>query len=236
MDGRLAHAQGGRPQLRDQLAVPGDTGDVAFPRKARERRHEVRRQRPRAPHVDIEAGIARGDVNVERLAHGTDRFRNRPRRIDGAIQALGQNRTAVDRHQAMRAGGGKADLEHVMGAAPGVEYGAVAALAVGVDEVGDRHAEAGLPQRFDHEIALPSAVACEIPVLHGATAAYPEMRTDGDDALGARLADAQQPAAIRMPGDGFDFDRFAGQRAGHIDRASSAGGDAVAAMANLVDY
>jgi hypothetical protein len=106
---------------------------------------------------------------------------------------------------------------------------------VRVDELGDRRVEARLPQRFDYEIALPGAVARKVPVLYGATAAYAEMRADGRDALGAWRVDVQKAAAIRMPGDGVDFDRFAGQSAGHIDWAVGAAGDAVTAMPELLD-
>ena len=38
----------------------------------------------------------------------------------------------------------KTDFEHVMGAAPGVEDDAAAAVAVSVDEVGNRRLDAGL--------------------------------------------------------------------------------------------
>ena len=89
-----------------------------------------------------------------------------------------------------------------------------------VDELSDRRVEARLPHRFDDEIALPGAVARKVPVLHGATAAYGEMRADGSDALAARRVDVQEAAAIRMPGDGVDFDPFhrAGRRAHRLGR------------------
>ena len=119
---------------------------------------ERRRQRAGAAHVDVEAGIGRGDLDVERFFRGTERFGDRPGGVERAVEAFGQNRTAVDRDHVMRARGGKPDLEHVMGAAPGVEYGAAAAFAVRVDEIGDRRIEPGLPQRLDDEIALPRAI------------------------------------------------------------------------------
>ncbi len=117
-----------------------------------------------------------------------------------------------------------------------MEYRPAATLAVGVYQVGDRHVEARRPQRFDHEIALPGAVGRKLPVLHGATAAYTEMWADRSDALGARPVDVQESATIRMSGNGVDLDRLAGQRAGHIDRAVGAWGNAIAAMAELVDH
>jgi hypothetical protein len=123
-----------------------------------------------------------------------------------------------------------------MGAAPGMEYRPAAAFAVSVDEVGDRRLEARLAQGLDDEIALPGTVVRKVPVLHGATSAHTEMRADRSDTFGARSIDVQEPAAIGMSGDGVDFNRFAGQGAGHIDRAIGACGDAVAAVAELLDH
>jgi hypothetical protein len=45
----------------------------------------------------------------------------------------------------MGAGGRKADFEDVMDAAPGMENGAAAAVAMGVDQVGDRRLDIDLP-------------------------------------------------------------------------------------------
>ena len=104
------------------------------------------RQRAGAAHVDVEAGIGRGDLNVERLFRGIERFGNRPGGVDRAVEAFGQDRTAVDRDDVVRARGGEADLKHVMRAAPGMEHGPAAALAMRVDEIGDRRVEAGLAQ------------------------------------------------------------------------------------------
>jgi hypothetical protein len=73
-------------------------------------------------------------------------------------------------------------------------------------------------------------------MLYGATSAYAEMRTDRSDTFAARPVDVEQPAPIRMPGDGLDLDRLAGQGAGHVDRAVGAGGDAVAVVTELVNH
>ncbi len=61
------------------------------------------------------------------------------------------------------------------------------------------------------------------------------MRTDRRDALGARRFDAQQMAAVGMAGPGLDLDGFARQRVGHVERPRRRVGDAVAAMAELID-
>ena len=72
-------------------------------------------------------------------------------------------------------------------------------------------------------------------MLHGAAAADAEMRADRRDALRTRTLDLQEPAPVGMPCDLIDFDRLAGQRAGHVDRAGGTVGDAVAAMAQPGD-
>jgi len=54
-----------------------------------------------------------------------------------------------------------------------------------IDEFADRRVEARLPQRFDHQVALPCAVMRLVPMLHGAAAAHAKMRTDRRDARGA---------------------------------------------------
>ena len=53
-----------------------------------------------------------------------------------------QHRAAVDRHDVMRAQRREADLEHVVGAAPGMKHRAPAALAMRIDQVVDRRARA----------------------------------------------------------------------------------------------
>ena len=92
----------------------------------------------------------------------------------------------------MRARRREADLEHVARAAPRMQHGAPAALAMRVDQVVDRRVEPGLRERVDDEIALPGAVALAAPVLQRAAAADAEMRADRRDPLRAR---ASRPAA-----------------------------------------
>ena len=132
-----------------------------------------------------------------------------------------QDRAAVDRNQMVGTRRRKADLEHIVRAAPGMKYGAAAAVAMGIDQLGDRRVEPGLAQRLDDEIALPGAIAGGVPVLHGAAAAHAEMRANRRDALRARRVDVQKPPPVGMAGDVLDLDRFAGQRAGNIDRPSA---------------
>ena len=61
-------------------------------------------------------------------------------------------------------------------AAPGVQHGAPAAFAVGIDEIGNRCFDPGLGERGDCKPPLPSAVGVGAPVLHRAAAAGAEMR------------------------------------------------------------
>src|SRR5271156_3093184 len=135
----------------------------------------------------------------------------------------------------MGARGGKTDFQYRLGADSGMEDSAAAALAMRVDEFAHRKIQSRLPQSLDHEIALPRAVLDRLPVLHGAAAAYAEMRTDRRDAFCTRLLDVEQPAAVGVAGDCFDLDRFARQCAGNVNRSCRAVGDTVAAMAEPGD-
>ncbi len=130
---------------------------------------------------------------------------------------------------------GKADLQHAMGGAAGMEHDAAASRAMGVDEVVDRRRNAGLAQRIDHEIAFPGAIARGLPMLERAAPAYAEMGTDRRDARGARGLDTQQMAAIGMPGPRLGRDGLARQRVGHVDRPGRRQRDAVAVAADVVD-
>ena len=221
--------------MRDQFAVAGEPRQVLPRGDARQRRHHIGRQRTRAAHVDVEAGVGRGHRNVERLIGGIEQFRHGPGGLKRAVEAFGEDRAAVDCDHMVRARRRKPDFEHVMSAAPGVKHDAAAAVAVGVDEVGDRCGDAGLLQRGDDQIALPFAVGRTLPMLQGAAAANAEMRADRRDALRARRLHIEKLPAVGMAGPVLDLDRLAGQRAGDIDRAVGTVGDAVAAMAEPID-
>ena len=54
----------------------------------------------------------------------------------------------------MRARRGEADFEHVVDAAPGMKHGAAAAVAMRVDQLGDRRVDTGLAERLDDEAAF----------------------------------------------------------------------------------
>ncbi len=233
---RPADAHGRHPALRHHFAVAGQPGEVALLRHLRQRRGERRREGAGAANVDIEPGVRRRDVNIERLHRGSEHLGDRPGRLDSAAEPRRQHRTSVDRDQAVGAGGGEADLQHFVRAAPGMQDGAAAAVAMGIDQIADRRLEPGLLQRFDDETALPGAVTRRLPMLDGAAAAHAEMRTDRRNALRARRLDAQQMPPVGMAGDRLDLDRFARQRAGHINRAVRAFGNPVAAVADLFDH
>ena len=149
---------------------------------------------------------------------------------DGA--STGQRSIADD---VVRAERGEADFDDVARAAPGMERGAAAAVAVGVDQFVDRRIEAGLRERVDDQAALPFAIAGRGPMLDRAAAANAEMRAERLDALRARGLDPQQMAAIRMAGDALDLDGLARQRVGHEQRPRRRVRHAVAAVGEAVD-
>ena len=130
--------------------MAGDAGEAMGLGDRGERRSEPRIERARAPDVHIDAGIGRGRLDVERLAGRAQRLGHRPGGLDDSGKAGREDRAAVDRHDAMGLARGKADLQHVMGGAAGVQHDAAASCAMGVDEVVDLGRDAGLAQGIDH--------------------------------------------------------------------------------------
>ena len=137
-DGRL-HA------LRHQFAVPGDAGEPMRLGDAGERRRHLRGERARTAHVYVDAGVGRGRLDVERLAGAPQGLGDRPCGVDDAVEAGRQNRTAVDRHDAVGAECSKAHFENVVGAAAGMKHAAPAALAMGVDRRSPTAVGAAMP-------------------------------------------------------------------------------------------
>src|SRR5581483_11057989 len=85
------------------------------------------------------------------------------------------------------------------------------------------------------KLALPGTIGARIQVLHGAAAAYAEMRTDRRNARWARVLDPQQLPPVGMAGNGFHLHGFAGQGASDEDRFRSAVNYAVAMVTKTVD-
>ena len=210
----------------------GETMDLG---KAHQRGGSLRRQAARAAHVNVEPGIGRRHLDVERLLHRAERFGERPGDADGAVERSGQHRATIDRDDVVCPVGRKADLEHVMHAAPRMEHRAPPTLPVRIDQVADRGVDARLPQRCADQGVLPFPIALEIPVLGLAAAAHAEMRADRRDASRARRLDAQQVTPVRMARKGLDLHHLARQRVGHESRPSGRLGDAVAAMTEARD-
>jgi hypothetical protein len=65
-----------------------------------------------------------------------------------------------------------------------MQHGAPPAVAMRIDQCVDWCLDPGLLQRRHHEIALPCAIRCLRPMLGGAAAANPEMRTKRRNAVG----------------------------------------------------
>ena len=89
--------------------------------QARQRGDHGWRQRPRAAHVDIEAAIGGGDLDVERLGGRLQHLGERPGGVERAAQAGIEDRAIVDRDDGVAAGGGKADAQFAVGAAAGMD-------------------------------------------------------------------------------------------------------------------
>ena len=178
------------------------------------------RYRAGAAHVDIEAAIGRGDLDVERLSHRDQRLGDGPGRLDRAVQMRIQDRTAVDRYDVVRIGRGKSDLENVMRSHPRVQRDAAAAEAMGIDQRRDLAIDPGLRQRRDHEFALPGAIASASQCWIAQPPQTPKCGQNGVDPRRACGLDRDQSAAVGMvAGNRRDLDRFAAEGVGHVDLA-----------------
>src|SRR5437016_3559597 len=109
---------------------------------------------------------------------------------------------------------------------------AAAAVAMGIDEVGDRRLDPLMRKRRGDEAALPDAVARFLPVLQSAAAAGAEIGADRRDAVGRRRDIFAHIAPIAVAGDD---DGFAGQRVRNIYLSALGLRDAIALMADAVD-
>ena len=112
-------------------------------------------ERARAAYVDIEAGVSRCRLDVERLASGFEHFGNGPSRPKRAAKPGCQNRAFVNGNDVVRARRCEADLENIMGAEPGVQHSAPAACAVGVDQIANGRHNICLGHCFHHQRAFP---------------------------------------------------------------------------------
>ena len=112
---------------------------------------------------------------------------------------------------------------------------APAACAVGVEERFDLTFDAGMRQGIDHDLAFPGAIGFRLPVLNGAAAATAEIFAERLDPFGAGALDAGQLPAVGVIGHRFGLDGLAAKRIGHEQGLAVGKGDAVAAMADMID-
>ena len=148
-----------RRALRNQFAVAGEPREPMRSRDPGERSRCAAALSAPEPRTSTSrpASVAVTWMSSGLLAPSSA-SRDRARGRERAVERGRQHRAGVDRHDVMRARRGKADLEHAARAAPGMERGAAAAVAVGVDQRVDRRVDAGLPQRRDDQAALPFAI------------------------------------------------------------------------------
>ncbi len=227
-DLRPAHGHDRRSQLRHDVAVARESRQMMALRNVGKSGDIHCRQRSRSTQIHIKAGRGGGHSNVERLAHVRNSLGNGPGHGDCIAKARGEDGAVIYGDDAMGLAGGKSHFEHVAGAAARVENGAPASFAMGIDQFVYRRFEPDLCERIDDEGTLPLAIACVIPVLERAAAANSKMRTDRCDALGARILDLDQMAAVAMPRPRLGFDDFAGQGIRHVKRARRRVADAIA--------
>ena len=104
-----------------------------------------------------------------------------------------------------------------------------------IDQRLDLTFDAGMCQRIDHDPAFPGAIGRGLPMLDGAAAAIAKISTERRDALRAGAIDPQQAPAVGMAGDRRDFDGFTAQRIRDEHAPAAGQGDAIAAVADMID-
>src|SRR5215213_2961302 len=129
----------------------------------------------------------------------------------------------------------KADLQNVSAAVACVQDDPATAVAMGVDDLVNRRAQARLREGLDNQAAFPAEVPQRLPVLDGAAAAESEMRAQWCNAIGVRSFDVQQTPPVRMTGNAFNRDAFARQCVGHENRTPRRLCHPVSAVADAID-
>ena len=104
-----------------------------------------------------------------------------------------------------------------------------------VDQFIDRAFDAGMPERIDHDSALPRAIGLRLPVLNRTTAAAAEISAERRDPLRAGVLDLHQLPAVGMTIYRVDVDALAAERIGHEHGLAAGKGNAVAAVADMID-
>jgi len=122
-----------------------------------------------------------------------------------------------------------------MTAASRVKNRAATAIAVRVQDRSDWSLDAGMAQRSDDQIALPTPIGILVEMLHGAAAADSEMRADRVNALCTRLMDVHEAPAIGVAGHGLDIDDLSGKSRGYVNRSVGRVRYSVAMLAEPID-
>ena len=206
------------PALRHHFAMAGQPREVALLRDLRQRRGERRREGAGAANVDIEPGVRRRDVDIERLLRGQRAPRQSPRRPRSrrrAVARTGQRSMAI-RWWVRAAEKPTSSMSCVPRRACNTARRRPSPWASIRSPTG-----ASMPawrSAVDDEIALPRAVGAALPMLQAQPPQTPKCGQIGAMRSALGCLDAKQMPPVRMAGTSLDFDRLARQRAGHVNR------------------
>jgi hypothetical protein len=132
-------------------------------------------------------------------------------------------------------GGGETDAQFTIAAAARMRGNATASGAMGIDEFVDRAFDSGMGKRIGHDLPFPPPIRIRLPVLDGAAAAGAEIWTKRCDPFRACRLDAEQLPAVGMTFDGTCLDGLAAKRVRYEQRLPIGEGDAITAMADMID-
>ncbi len=226
--------------MQHQLAMPRQPREAMLLGDRDSCRDQRRRQRDPVPRTSTSRPLA---AAVTWMSSGlltgssTTAARRAPRRhrarIRGAGSRIGQRSIGM---MACDARGREADLEHLVRAQPRVQGDAAAAGAMGVDQrrdlAGDaRPAPACRPRSCASRRDRRSLCQCWM----AQPPQTPKCGQNGSIRSGLAGSTASSRRRSGWPGTAIHLDGLAAERVGHEDRRAAGEGDAVAAMADMID-
>ncbi len=91
--------------------MAGQPGEAMLLRQPRQCCDHGGGQRPGAAHIDVEAAIGGGDLDVERLVRRFQHVCERARRVQRTVEAGIEDGTTLDSDDGVAARGGKTDAQ-----------------------------------------------------------------------------------------------------------------------------
>jgi hypothetical protein len=117
-----------------------------------------------------------------------------------------------------------------------MKHNAATAIAMRINQIGNRRFDASLTERGDDQVPFPRAISLGVQVLQRAATANSEMPANWFDPLYARFFNVQKMSPVRLAGHGFYLDSLTWQRTGDIDRSVGSLSDPITTLPEPGDH